>query len=789
MAKITKEMQSSIDAYGSRIKTLKDFVESVRQTKGMYVGAIGNAGFLTCIREIFQNAVDQLTNPLSPCDYIFISYNEKTLEVVVEDNGLGLPFADMVRILTSQHTSSNYEKVLFVYTAGLNGVGGKIVNALSSSFSAESYHYSGEARRIDMIEGYPTTDEPYEIPNPTNKQGTKITFTISEEQLGELSLSQNKVYKLIKRIISLTPIGTKAKYVGIDINGKEFVENIENTDGILTDIIMKVKTPMIKPIVFGADNGEKKIDIAFCYDADGGFGLPDPMEHITAFSNFCPTTDGTHIKGFMDGLNTWFCNYMNKIYLSNQKKTQNPIKIVPADIRTGLNVMISAAHLYPNFTGQAKEILSNEDMLPFAKSVVIDGLDEWSKNNPQDLQKLCVFFKNLAEIRQKSDMAKVKIIKNYAESSLSGMPIKYKRPSGNSNLEFIIVEGDSAAGSAADARCKVRQGIFPIRGKIKNAFSCSFKDIMENSEIQAINKIILGGPYRRNFDPIKDVKFDKIIFLADADVDGDHISALLERYFLLYMPQLIEAGKVYKAIPPLFGVKKPGNKTDYFTERIDIIRYTQKIFVKDNVIQYLNGDIVSNKDLTTILLRNVDYIYELESIADRYAFDATALEMVILNHLNNTSASFLQKKLKSEYRFIDTRETKNTIIIEGIINKEYHTLYWNDKIFQDCSKIIKILQSNDVATFLLNGKETSIYGLMQTYMKTNPKEIQRYKGLGEMDAKNLKESVLHPDYNRTLIRYTIEDLKEEIAAVRVYESDKKLLLAKVGVVSRTDLLG
>ena len=794
MAKLTmnslnKDMKKYIDSYDSTIITLGSFVEKVRQTKGMYVGAIGNAGFLTCIREIFQNSLDQLTDVTTPCDWVFITYNENTLEVVVEDNGLGLPFNSMIRIFTQDHTSKNYKKELFQYSSGLNGVGGKIVCALSTKFSAESYHYSGEARRIDMVEGFPTTKEPYAIPNPEHKQGTKVTFTISEEQLGELSLEWNKVYKLIKRIVSLTRIGSKVIFSAIDINGKKHDETIINTDGILTDIIMKVKKPMIKPILFAEDTGEKKIEIAFCYDSDGVNGIPDPFEHVTAFSNMCPTASGTHINGFLNGVSLWFCNYMNKIYLSNQKKTNNPLKVIGADIKTGMNVMISAAHLYPEFTGQAKENLSNEDMEPFVKNVVMKGLDEWSKNNPQDLQKLCAFFKNLADIRMKSDMAKVKIVKKYTESPLSGLPEKYKKPSGNEHLEFVIVEGDSAAGAAADARCKVRQGIFPIRGKIKNAFSCSAKDIMENSEIQAINKIILGSSYRRNFDPIKDVKFEKIIFLADADVDGAHIRALLLRYFILYMPQLIEAGKIYIAVPPLFGVKKAGNKIDYFTERIDIIKFTQKLFVKDNNLQYINKDLVSNKDLTNILLCNVDYIYELESIADRYAFDPAALEMVILHHINNQSPSYLKKKLKSEYRFIETKELNGTIVIEGIINKEYNTLYWNDNILKDCHKIIDIIESNNNAAFLLNGKEVSIYELMKLYEKTNPKEIQRYKGLGEMGAQKLRESVLHPDFNRTLIRITIDDIKEEIDSIRVYESDKKLLLKKIGTVSRSDLLG
>ena len=578
---IDKSVQDAIDNYGKQIQTMKDFVSAVRQVPGMYIGPIGNRGFLNMFRETFQNSVDQLVLKMTSCDHIYVYYNEITHQVTVEDNGLGLPFNDMIRILTSQHTSKNYTKVKGEYSSGLNGIGAKVVNALSSKFIAESFRYDGEARKIEMSEGYATTKEPVKIPNKEKRQGTRITFFPCEDVLGDIALEWKSIYHLVKHIVSMTPIGSVVDFEAIDSNNASHKEKIVNTDGIITDLIMKTKFPLIKPIVLSEDNGEQRLEIAFCYDGGGEAG-PDPNESVTSFCNFCPTTSGTHVDGAIDGICRWFTNYMNKIYLSNQKSKQKTV-VNASDIRSGLNVMINAASLEPIFTGQAKEILSNEEMIPFAKNVIMNGLDQWSKSNPQDLSKLSKYFKDIAELRMKNEAGKAKIVTKYQQNTLTGLPAKYAKPT-EEDRELIIVEGDSAGGSAKVARDVRYQGIFPIRGKISSAFEKTYHEFWSNAETQGIARIILNKDYTRKFDPIKDVKWDKIIFMADGDVDGAHISSLLLRFFILYMPQLIEAGKVYKALAPLYGFEH-GKKIQYLTDQLDFVRYVQKAFIQNNTIK------------------------------------------------------------------------------------------------------------------------------------------------------------------------------------------------------------
>lgn len=456
MEKLTQEQIDAIDNYGSRIKTLKDFMTAVQKRPTMYLGSLHGKGLLNAMREIFQNSIDQIIDPNSPGNWFSFFYDERTKEVTVEDNGLGLPPTEMVRILTSQHTSKNYEKKLGEYSSGYNGVGSKIVNALSTTMIVVSYKYDGTAYKMEFEKGYPKYKDPIQIPNKEKKQGLKITFFMNEEIMGDMDLDWKSPYHLIKRMLSILPIGTHCTFTAIDLNGKMFTEEIINKDGIITDLIMKVKNPINKPIIIGFDDGMHKLDCAFCYDAGGEDG-PDDNMAITSFANMCPTIGGTHVDGTVEGITRWFVQYMNNIYLSNQK-AKDKLKVMPIDIKGGLNIFISAAHLEPQMNDQAKEIMGNLDMIGFCKDTVMKGLDDWSKTNPQDLQKLCKFFKDIAELRVKQEAGKAKIVTKYQKNPITNLPKKYKKPINKTGTELIIVEGDSALGEAEKDRDQYTQG-------------------------------------------------------------------------------------------------------------------------------------------------------------------------------------------------------------------------------------------------------------------------------------------------------------------------------------------
>ena len=779
---LTQEQIESIQNYGDQIKTLKDFVEAVRKRPGMYIGYLGNKGFINMIREIFQNAYDELNRDNSPCDSVIISFDERTFTVIIEDNGRGIPFDHIIRIFQNQHTSTNYEKKKGEYASGLHGVGAKVTNALCSYFKIESYNsILGEGRVVEFKDGYPWDKGEVKIPNPDNKQGTVITFVPDMKVLGQLTVEWKEVFNLVKMLMPLSKKGSTAFFNAIDIHGKKYNEVLHNDDGIFTFIVEMTQHPLVMPIKMFKDTGFMKMDIMFTYDS-----TDMDNETIMAFSNSCPTVGGYHIDGFKDGLATFFTNYMNKVYLTNSsgKKNKN-LKITAADTRIGLKAILSVAHLEPIFSGQAKEILGNEDMGPFIKNGVVDALEEWSKNNPKDFAKVCRYLKDVAELRLKQDKEKINLNKKYNSNTLTGLPSKYVPPVGKKDLELWIVEGDSAGGNMDTKRNIQTQGYFPIRGKMPNAFNTSPKEFLENAEVAGIINII-GGGYGKNFDITK-VKWQKIIFGADADADGSHICSLLFRFFLLYMPQLIIEGRVFKAIPPLYGIPDKNGKTIYFTEKIDYIKYTQKLFAKNNTISYADGKVVTQAELTKILYINSDYTYELLRISNRYAVDPELLESLLLINLSGADYKKFKNAVEKKYRFIKVDKINGVINVQGSLNSKIQTIFFNDKLLSDCERIINILNKNKHIAFKINGTSANLYELMTKFDESSPKNISRYKGLGEMDAPALYESTLEKE-NRTLIQYTLEDVKYVTSEVRYYEDNKDKLLEGIEV-SRFDVIG
>lgn len=809
-SKISKEMVDNIKNYGKQISTLKDFVTAVRKRPGMHIGAIGNPGFLNMIREILQNAIDEQNKPTSPCDLVGLTFDELHQMVIVEDNGRGIPFGQIIQIFEREYTSSNYNKKLFEYASGLHGVGAKVTNALSSKFIIESF-ILGDARRVEFTEGYPWKYGEKKVSNKDNKQGTRITFVPSVDAMGQTSVSWLDVLCLAELILPLCKIGAKIKFTAIDSEGKNHEKMLVNNDGIMTYFIDNVQSPLIKPIRIFKDTGMMKADIMFTYEME-----PNAMEKMFAFSNTCPTKLGTHIDGYYEGIEAFFISYMNKTYLVNNatnksknKKKANQLKVKASDIRSGLVSVIAAAHLEPIFDGQSKERLSNEDMEPFVKATVMDGLATWSKENPQDFLKICKYLKDVAELRNKNDNERIKLNSKYSKSSLSGLPDKFVAPTGKVDLEFAIVEGDSAGGTMKNNRVNARQGYFPIRGKLPNAFKWSREKFLANAEISGIISIIFDGV--KGFDInmlgrksikhlIPQIKWKKIIIATDADADGNHIAALIIRFFILYLPELIEAGLLYRFQPPLYGMSikksskpkivmsntKVERKMVYFRDKLDYIKYVQKEFSKSYKISLINDKPISSTELSKILYDNIDYTYELEKIANRYSVDAGLLESALL--FRNEKLNSLSKKLKSLYRFIECKRTNNMIIIEGVVNGKYQTIFFTERLIMDCQNIINILNNNLIFVFKINGELISLYGLMKLFESSTPPSIERYKGLGEMDGPKLFESTLDPN-NRNIIRYTIQDITKELEEIRFYENNINVLINSIGNLTRQDVMG
>ena len=252
---------------------------------------------------------------------------------------------------------------------------------------------------------------------------------------------------------------------------------------------------------------------------------------------------------------------------------------------------------------------------------------------------------------------------------------------------------------------------------------------------------------------------------------------------------IIAAGILYKALPPLLSAKI-GKSERYFTEQIDIIKFMQKDFLENHTFTDLKKNPIDNKNATIFLMRNVDYTYYLNRAANTYALNARLLEIILMNyvsHKNSIDFTSLQKEIRSTYRFMDaTKINKDQVKISGVIDKSNVAIV-NTKFLNDCEEVIRILNTNDNLYYLIDNEKKSLYEIMNLYEKSTPNGIKRYKGLGEMKKDQMAESTLRADLNRTLIRYTVNDVKETFETIRAYESNSKLILNLCNNVTRDDL--
>ena len=398
-------------------------------------------------------------------------------------------------------------------------VGAGVAMSLSENFYCISY-VLGTAHEIKFHKGECVQKE-HKIDCPAGRQGSTIYLEPDLDVLGPVTLSCQEIFKMVANVVPLLPLNAQVDFIGIDSIGNVVInEKLINTDGIFTFLRQKTQSPLINPITFSCETGIMKAEAAFTYDSVDLTSAED----IISFANFTNTTGGgTHVSGFLDGLCNWMRNYMNKIYLGEKSK----ITVTNSDIKTGLKGVVSVAHINPIFMGQFKGILSNKDMEDFVKKLTIGCMDNWSKTSPGELQKLCKFIKEVAEIRVKGEKEKVKLSDKYAKNILTGYPKDYVQASGNKNLELFIVEGKSAKGPATSARDFNTQSVYPIRGKLPNAFKESKAKFLSNPEVAGIIRII-GCGYGKEFD-ISKCKFDKVIIFADADADKRwELSALTE---------------------------------------------------------------------------------------------------------------------------------------------------------------------------------------------------------------------------------------------------------------------
>ena len=312
--------------------------------------------------------------------------------------------------------------------------------------------------------------------------------------------------------------------------------------------------------------------------------------------------------------------------------------------------------------------------------------------------------------------------------------------------------------------------------KFSNALTTPKQKFFDNAEVSGLLNIFGYKGYSKKFDPEK-FRPEKVVIATDADADGDHITFLLFTFFLRYLPFVIEQGKLYVANPPLFGVMI-GKQKKFFANNIDYIEYVQSTFCKENKIFNLKKRPYTKKEITQILYKNRYYVEEMNKVAWTYSLDPYLLEFLLYNR--KLDEKKLISLVNKTYKYTETKSVNGALVLKVLSNNQIQTVFFTQRLINDCAEVIKYIDKSE-EYYLVNGTKMTIYGLMTLFKSFEPKNLSRYKGLGEMPGKDLATSTVLPNQGRILKQYTIDDVKKELKYFTELQSDKSAFIKGIEI--------
>lgn len=532
-------------AYDAESIKVLEGLEGVRKRPAMYIGGTGKDGLHHLVYEITDNSVDEAL--AGYCKNIDITLN-KDGSVTVEDDGRGIPVdinkqykkSALEIVFTKLHAGGKFDKDSYKISGGLHGVGASVVNALSEKLIVQVSR-DGKLYEQKYKRGVAQDDVKCIGKSKSDKTGTVVTFYPDKEIFSALDFEFSILRKRLQEIAFLNA-GLKITLQD-EKTGKK--EEFYYAGGLIEFIqhITHSKSPLHKPVYFKKQLGTTVIEIALQYTESYN-------ENIFGFVNTINTTEGgTHISGFKSALTGVINDYAKK------KNLVKEVDIEGDDTREGINAIVSLKLAEPQFEGQTKTKLGNSEIKGVVDSAVTAALSEFFEENPPIANKIVQKVIASAKAREAAKKAR-DLVRRKSALGFSGLPGKLADCSSKKfeKTELYIVEGDSASGSGKMARDKEFQAILPLKGKIMNVEKANPVKALSSEEV--INLITaVGTGVKENFQQDK-LRYNKVILMCDADVDGQHITTLLLTFFFRYMPQLIENGNVYIAVSPLFRIRK-----------------------------------------------------------------------------------------------------------------------------------------------------------------------------------------------------------------------------------------
>ena len=601
-------------------------LEAVRKHPGMYIGSVTTKGLNHLIYEIVDNSVDE--HLAGVCDTIWVTL-EADGSCTVEDNGRGIPVGMHAKgvsaarvVFSTLHAGGKFDNNAYKTSGGLHGVGSSVVNALSTymdvQISREGYiHHDRYEKGVPVIEL-----ENGLLPKlgKTKKTGTKINFLPDPEIFEKTRFKEEDVKSRMHETAYLNPALT----IIYEDRRKPEVEHIEfhEPDGIVgfvKDLNSNIET-LHDVIYFKGESEDIAVEVAFQYTSEF-------HENIMGFcNNIYNSEGGAHLTGFKTAFTTIINSYARELGILKDKDAN----FNGADVRNGMTAVISIKHPDPRFEGQTKTKLDNQDANRATAKVTSDEVPLYFDKNLETLKTVIGCAEKAAKIRKAEEKARTNLLTKQKFSFDSNGKLSNCESRDASKCEIFIVEGDSAGGSAKMARNRMYQAIMPIRGKILNVEKASIDKVLANAEIKTmINAFGCGFSegYGNDFDITK-LRYDKIIIMADADVDGAHISTLLLTLFYRFMPELIFEGHVYVAMPPLYKVIPSKGKEEYLYDDAALDKYRRTHTGNFTLQRYKGlGEMDADQLWETTLNPETRMMKRIEIEDGRMASDVTAMLM------------------------------------------------------------------------------------------------------------------------------------------------------------------
>lgn len=749
------------DQYDARTIQVLEGIEAVRKRPAMYIGDTGPKGLHHLVDEVVDNSIDE--SMAGFCDQINICVHTDE-SVTIEDRGRGIP-VDIHKtekrpaievVLTTLHAGGKFDHRIYKVSGGLHGVGVSVVNALSEWLEVEIKR-NGKIYHQRYQKGRPVTK--LKTIGKTKSTGTKITFK------PDPSIFENTEFSYDTLVSRLRELAFLNKGLTIKLSDeREEKENIFKFKGGIISFVEHLnqnKNPLNKKVVYFSKKKDSIfVEIALQYN-DGY------KDKIFSFANNINTIEGgTHLSGFKSALT----RAINQ-YIRNTKALKDGDSISGQDVREGLVAIVSVKVPSPQFEGQTKTKLGNSDVEGLVSSVAFEALGSFFEETPQVTNKIIKKAIMAAKARAAARKARELTRRKGALEAWS-LPGKLSDCSEKNPeySELYVVEGDSAGGSAKQARDRTFQAILPIKGKILNVEKARIDKILNNQEIKTI-VMSLGTSIGEDFD-ISKLRYNRIIIMADADVDGSHIRTLLLTFFYRQLPQLVDNGHVFIAQPPLYRMRR-GKREEYVHTQKEMNEIILNLAAESLALQaqgkkdkkdYTRGQI---KKLIGLLMKLEKLLSSLERRGVKREEYISGVNME--NKKNKFPIYFIKRGRKREVVFSEDELSKWEDIQEADLVEVYES-HEIEKIAGELDKLglsIKDYLSTGkkfMAHNIDKGKKVKVDSL-EKLLKFSKElvlqgmEVQRYKGLGEMNPPQLWKSTMDPE-RRTLLKVSLEDAVE-----------------------------